>query len=230
MSKLENLITVVFMGDSITEGQYIDPPHRWVDIVSNELTRQYANMPFNVIFLTRGVSGETSRQGLERFPRDVQANYPDVVTLQFGLNDCNYWDTDLGLPRVSEGAYRANLVEMIERCRRFGAQQVILSNNHVTLRHTKLAGGRTLEEQRMLYNAHAKDVARETGAVFCDIESEFAGISQRDLATELLESPDLLHLSRDGHVRYARKIQAYVAAAVSAVVDARGIATKKGDK
>jgi lysophospholipase L1-like esterase len=225
VSKSPDTITVVFMGDSITEGQYVDPPHRWVDIVSTEMTRHYETGPFAVSCLVRGISGETSRQGLERFPKDVQAYFPDVVTLQFGLNDCNCWDTDRGLPRVSEAAYRANLVEMVDRCRRFGAERIILSNNHVTLRHTKLSNERTLEEQRARYNKVVADVANETGVTFCDIESEFVGLSRRELERELLEPPDLLHLSHDGHRRYASKIKPYVAAAIEAVMRGRVIAT-----
>ena len=91
--------------------------------------------------LNRGVSGETTRQGLERFPNDLQQYRPDIVTLQFGLNDCNCWVSDGGLPRVSEAAYRANLREMIERARRFGARHIIMSTNHPTLRHKVLLSG-----------------------------------------------------------------------------------------
>src|SRR4029077_4144081 len=132
------LITVVFMGDSITEGQYVSPPDRWVDIVANELVKSYLDSQLSIVFVTRGVSGETTRQWLERFPADVQAHTPDLVTIQFGLNDCNCWATDFGLPRVSEAAYRANLIEMIDRSRRFGAEKIILSNNHTALRHKPL--------------------------------------------------------------------------------------------
>ncbi len=96
--------TIVFMGDSITAGQYVDPERRWTALVSDALNRDYLATPINLLLLNRGVSGETTRQGLERFPSDVQQHRPDVMTLQFGLNDCNCWVTDAGLPRVSEAA------------------------------------------------------------------------------------------------------------------------------
>jgi hypothetical protein len=44
---------------------------------------------------------------------------------------------------------------------------------------------------------------------FCDIESEFAGLSRRE--GELVPYPDWLQLSHSGHQRYARKILLYVA-------------------
>jgi acyl-CoA thioesterase-1 len=219
--KPEKLLTVVFMGDSITEGQYVSPPHRWVDIVSNEIVKSYLSSPVSIVFVTKGISGETTRQGLERFPADVQSHTPDLVTIQFGLNDCNCWATDFGLPRVSEAAYRANLIEMIDRSRRFGAEKIILSNNHTTLRHKPLLNGRTLEEQRRTYNAIVADVARETNVQFCDIESEFTELLRRELEGELLPYPDWLHLSRSGHQRYAKKILPYVATGISEIAKAR---------
>src|SRR4051794_36167996 len=119
-------VTIVFMGDSITFGQYVDHELRWTSLVGNELIADHLSTPINFHILNRGVSGETTRQGLERFPADVQQHRPDIMTLQFGLNDCNCWVTDAGLPRVSEAAYRANLIEMIERAGRFGAGRIIL--------------------------------------------------------------------------------------------------------
>lgn len=219
----DHLVTVVFMGDSITEGQYVSPPERWVDIVGDELQRAYLQHPANLLVLVRGVSGETTRQGLERFPAAVQAAAPDVMTLQFGLNDCNCWATDLGLPRVSLAAYRANLVEMIERARKFGTQEIILSNNHTTLRRKVLLNGRSLEEQRMAYNAVAKDVARETGVTFCDIDAAFASLSDGELSEDLLPFPDWLHLSPAGHRRYAAAIKPFIVAAIARVLSDRGI-------
>jgi lysophospholipase L1-like esterase len=221
MHKPNDLVTVVFMGDSITEGQYVAPPDRWVDIVSPDITRSYLQSPTTVLFLTKGVSGETTRQGLERFPRDVQSHYPDIVTLQFGLNDCNCWATDHGLPRVSPAAFRANIVEMIERCRHFGAEQIILSNNHTTLRHKQLLSGRSLERLRKEYNQIAVEVAAETDALFCDIDAAFAGLGAAELERMLLAYPDWLHLSQGGHERYARTILPFVRSAVAEVVQSR---------
>jgi lysophospholipase L1-like esterase len=214
----EKTLTVLFMGDSITEGQYVDPPARWVDIVADSLTEKFSDAPIAVKFLSRGISGETTRQGLERFPRDVQAHGAEIITIQFGLNDCNCWDTDLGLPRVSLAAYRANLVEMIDRARRFGAREVVLSTNHPTLRRAVLASGRTLEEGRVEYNAVVRDIAAEKGVTLCDIDAYFGKLPDR-LETLLLGEPDILHLSKTGHQRYAAAIRPYLEAALSRSIE-----------
>lgn len=208
-------IGIVFMGDSITFGQYVEAPFRWTDIVSDRLTRKYLKSATNLMFLNRGVSGETTRQGLERFPRDVQSVAPDIMTLQFGLNDCNCWVTDRGLPRVSELAYRANLIEMIERARRFGTKRVILSANHPTLRHKMLLSGQTLEERRVRYNDIVREVATATRVELCEIDRAFSALDSRNLAKLLLPYPDELHLSAEGHQVYADAIYGPLEAAIA---------------
>lgn len=215
-------VTIVLMGDSITAGQYVDPPERWSARVADALTRQYLQTPVNLHIVPRGVSGETTRQGLERFPQDVQQHFPDIMSLQFGLNDCNCWVTDRGLPRVSEAAYRANLIEMVERARRFGARHVILATNHPTLRHKILLGGESLERRRCRYNRHVREVAALTGVELCDIAAAFAGLDPHELAKMLLPYPDQLHLSPAGHRRYGNAILPAFERAVAAVVAEKG--------
>jgi acyl-CoA thioesterase I len=216
--QLPRVVTVVFMGDSITAGQYVDPALRWTALIGDTLVARYLPTPINLYLLNRGVSGETTRQGLERFPADVQVHRPDIMTLQFGLNDCNCWVTDAGLPRVSEAAYRANLIEMIERARRFGAGHIILSTNQPTLRHKVLLSGDSLETRRRRYNDHVRDVAALTGVELCDIEQGFADVDRGDLAALLLPYPDQVHLSTEGHQRYAACIQPYLDRAVAIVL------------
>lgn len=207
-------VTLVFMGDSITEGQYVDLQLGWTDLLATRLKTALAKSGIKIACHNRGISGETTRQGLERFPRDVQGLRPDVMTLQFGLNDCNCWDTDEGVPRVSEAAYRANLIEMIARARNFGTREIILSTNHTTLRHRKMAGGKTLEEQRKRYNELVREVAKETKVTLCDIDRAFGDLSQEALAELLLPEPDLLHLSPKGHTLYAETIYPLVLKAI----------------
>jgi acyl-CoA thioesterase I len=210
-------LVIVFMGDSITGGQYVEPSLRWSTLVGDAIVREYLSTPVNFNMLVRGISGETTRQGLERFPNDLQQYRPDIVTLQFGLNDCNCWVSDAGLPRVSEAAYRANLIEMIERAQRFGAR-VILSTNHPTLRHKVLLSGESLEQRRRRYNDLVREAAASSGAELCDMEQAFAAFDYRELAEMLLPYPDHLHLSVAGHRHYANYIQPRIMRAISSLV------------
>jgi lysophospholipase L1-like esterase len=211
-------LTLVYMGDSITEGQYVQPALRWTDIVSDKLHRKFLSSPINLMLLNQGVSGETTRQGLERFARSVQVHQPEVMTLQFGLNDCNCWVTDRGLPRVSQTAFRENLKEMIDRARVFGAREIILSTNHPTLRRKVLLSGESLEDGRRRYNDVVRTVASEKKVTLCDIEASFGNPADDELEGLLLPYPDHLHLSPEGHKKYASIIQPYIEPSIDRIL------------
>lgn len=216
------IVTVVFMGDSVTFGQHVDPSLRWTDLIEDKLTRHYLPTVVNLRFLNCGVSGETTRQGLERFPKEVQDHYPEVLTLQFGFNDCNCWVTDRGLPRVSEAAYRENLIEMIARARCFEVQQIILSTHYPTMRAKLLPCGETLEVRRRRYDQIAREVAKSEEVTLCDIETGFPRFTDPELSQLLLPYPDQLHLSPEGHKRYADHILPFVTSAIEAVANEGG--------
>jgi lysophospholipase L1-like esterase len=225
------VVTVVHMGDSITYGQYVDPELRWTTLIADRLIQRFADTPVHIQCLNRGISGETTRNGLERFPRDLQEHRPDVVTLQFGLNDCNCWLTDGGAPRVSAAAYRANLLEMVDRARRFGARHVILANNHPTLRHKVMLDNRRYEESNARYSEILESVANETATRFCDIRKSFQLRTAGPLDELLLPYPDQLHLSVKGNALYADTIWPVIKDCVEAVVvsntQAKGIASEE---
>jgi lysophospholipase L1-like esterase len=189
----------VFFGDSITAGQYVSPSHHWTTLLRERLTDIGLT---HVRYSVAAVSGDTTRQGLERFPTEVQSVRPHVMTIQFGLNDCNRWQTDEGLPRVSELAFEANLLEMIGRARQFGTTQVILSTNHPTLRTTTFEDGATYEDGRRRYNEIVRRVAHAADVLLHDVDAGFAPFEPR-LAELLTEPPDVLHLSAAGHAVYA---------------------------
>jgi lysophospholipase L1-like esterase len=179
---------IVCIGDSITVGQHLDPP----------------DVPWPVMLntgpvLVRGVSGETTRQGLERFPRDVQMHEPELVVIQFGHNDCNRWETDRGLPRVSPEAYVANLGEMIDRCRRFGAVPYLCT----------LTPSRRSEQHAqdvIWYDSLLRGVAAERGVALIDTRAAFDAEPLDDLLVG-----DGLHLTGEGHRLYARTVSAVLA-------------------
>jgi lysophospholipase L1-like esterase len=211
-------ITVVHMGDSITFGQYLDPSLRWTTLIEDQLNDSFGD-DVEIRAFNRGISGETTRMGLERFPRDVQDLRPDVMTLQFGLNDCNCWMSDEGLPRVSEAAFRANLVEMIERARRFGARAIVLATNHRTMRRDVLPSGEVYEDANERYSEIVREAAEATGVDLCDIRAAFDPFDDEQLAAMLLPAPDLLHLSEEGNSAYAEAIWPHVRQATAAALE-----------
>lgn len=170
---------IVCIGDSITAGQYLDTDERsWPKLLQH----------FDVE--DAGVSDDTTRLGLERFPRDVQRRNPDAVVIQFGTNDANRWLSDRGLPRVSERAYRANLVEMVERCRTFGAEPFL-----VTIIPTDKSP--QLAEDVGRYDQALRQVAIGTRTRLIDVRS----------AWEPGLLMDGVHPTQEGHRLYAGVVQ-----------------------
>jgi len=200
-------LRVTFFGDSICVGQGVSIHSGWVTRIAAELDQISQSRGRELVVTNASVNGNTTRQALERMPYEVQSHGVDVLIVQFGLNDCNYWVTDKELPRVSPAVFDANLREIIERGRIFGARQIILQNNHPTTRDQDLlpGGNTTYEASNRRYNAIIRSVAAELTYLvsFTDVEAAFdriTGGDRRKLMSLLL--PDGLHLSRSGHDVY----------------------------
>lgn len=205
----EKPIRVVFFGDSIYVGQYVSAHRGWVTQISARLEAIAAEQRVSLCVVNASVNGNTTRLALERMPQDVQNDGADVLLVQFGLNDCNYWQTDGGVPRVSPKAFAANLEEIVERGRRFGATRVLLDNNHPSGRDQDPlpALGEPYERSNERYNEIIRRVAHELGdrVVFTDVEAAFKRHTRgsRERLLELLQgAPDLIHLSEAGHDFY----------------------------
>lgn len=202
-------IRVFFFGDSICFGQGVSIHHGWVTRISASLDQLGRTLGREVMLTNASISGNTTRMALERMPYDVQSHGPDVLIVQFGMNDCNHWETDRGNPRVSPRAFEANLQEIIQRGVTFGARRVVLNTNHPTGRtvqpmpHTSL----TYQESNERYNEIIRGVARgyDGQVVLNDMEQVFRSHVERaggELRPLLLPDPDLLHLSVAGHDLY----------------------------
>ncbi|MDC0196961.1 SGNH/GDSL hydrolase family protein, partial [bacterium] len=139
------------------------------------------------------INGNTTRQALERMPFDVQRYGVDILCIQFGMNDCNYWETDRGLPRVSPDAYYSNLKEMVSRGFQFGARIVLLPTSHPTPHIIPNEQNLSYEQNRRKYSSIVREVVAETNAELVDIEKYFESkISQNVILTDLL-MPDGIH-------------------------------------
>jgi acyl-CoA thioesterase I len=82
-------INLVFHGHSVPAGYAKTPEVRTFDaypfLVLQELKKKYPYAVINVI--TTAIGGENSTQGLKRFKRDVLPHRPDVLFIDYALND-----------------------------------------------------------------------------------------------------------------------------------------------
>jgi acyl-CoA thioesterase I len=190
---------LIFFGDSICTGQYVSIHKGWVTQLSKSLSNK------NIMVLNSSVNGRTSRQALEDMPYHIQEQHPNFLVIQFGMNDCNYWNSDRGVPRVSPKSFEANLEEMINRALAFEVEKIFLNTNHPTglnqvkLFYTKI----TYEDSNEQYNTIIRKVAENNNVILNDIEPEFIN-HRKDLKDLLL--PDLLHPNELGHKLYFKII------------------------
>ena len=195
-------IKIYFFGDSICEGQRF-PTHRgWVNQISQRLEADYPHK--NIVVSKFAINGRTTRQALETMPYHIQSNAPDILLIQFGMNDCNYWKSDQGVPRVSAGSFRANLSEMINRARCFGVDKIIINTNHPTGLNSDLPFTQlTYQQSNEQYNQLIRQVAIESNVILLDMEKEFlTNMARTGNVTEDYVLPDLLHLGEKGHQLY----------------------------
>lgn len=82
-------ITVAYIGGSITEGYHdnltLAEDQKWAKMTNNWLSEQYPDATFN--YLNEGLSGTPSILGNLRLERDVLSGDPDIVFVEFAVND-----------------------------------------------------------------------------------------------------------------------------------------------
>ena len=113
---------IVFAGDSVTdmgsaqpvgEGLVDHVGRSYVRIVENMLSAVYPEV--NLRITNSGISGNTSRDLLERFDRDVVSLNPDWVSICIGINDVwRQFDTPAMFDaQVMPDEYESNIEKMI---------------------------------------------------------------------------------------------------------------------
>ena len=200
------VLRVFFFGDSICFGQGVSPHRSWVTRTAATLAELGVRFGTEIVVQNPSVCGDTSRIALERMPRDVQAHRPDVLLVQFGMNDCNCWVSDAGAPRVSPRAFAANLEEIIERGFRFGVRHLFLMTNHPSGRnHGPMPGSEiTYEAANRRYNAIIRSIAADwkDRVDLLDAEREFESRLDRERPLVRALARDEIHLAELGHDLY----------------------------
>ena len=94
--------TILVFGDSLSAAHGIRPEEGWVALLTQRLQTQ----GYGYRVVNASVSGETSSGGLERMPRALQLQQPQIVILELGAND--------GLRGLPVSTTRDNLTRMLQ--------------------------------------------------------------------------------------------------------------------
>jgi len=76
-------VKIVALGDSLTYGWMVE--HGFLHYLTAMLKKKYPDSKF--VILNRGIPGDTAKDGLRRVESDVIRLSPDLVLIQFALND-----------------------------------------------------------------------------------------------------------------------------------------------
>ncbi len=188
---------VVFLGDSLTERDgYVR--------ITGGLTGA------NVI--NSGIGGNTTKDALARFERDVLAHNPDIVVIGFGMNDqaaVKYMDF---ASFVSVADYKANLINMVDQLQAKGITVVLVTPNPVKVgegffNYNSENSDWDYDHGYMPDFVNAmREVAEEKGTELVDIYEEFNKIA--DNGYLYAGNGDGIHLSAEGGKFYAEKVSA----------------------
>ena len=215
---MENVKKIYFFGDSIFYGQHVSPHKTYISKLSKYLGERGKAAGTEVVVQNSSISGNTTRMALERMQFEVLSHKPSTLVVQFGLNDCNYWESDRGVPRTLPGSFVSNLLEIIERARAGGVGDMYLLTNHPTALDGKILdeSGLSYQQNNQIYNTLIRKAASIGPQVeLVDIEKIFSNlISENELSLEDLLLPDGLHLSPAGHDVYYRETREILFAGV----------------
>ena len=187
---------IVAFGDSITEGRAggITPEQNWLTLLSKKLGGDFE-------FFNAGVGGNSAREAMARFERDVLSRNPDVVLLEFGGNNHDP-APERKARRVSDQEFRS-LLEKFKAGLPAKCQVVmitfppIISEQHQYF--PRVPGGKVDEElhpQRQI----VRDFAAENGYPLLDLYKEIYPRRHE------LIFPDGVHLNVAGQVFFAEKV------------------------
>ena len=197
---------IVYFGDSITFGlghdhKGVNSNKIWTCLVDEKL-REYESAGLFFLTSNQGINGDTTRIALERL-NDVTSFKPDLVTIQFGYNDCNYWISDNGISRVNHISFKHNLIEIVDKLNAADISKILLMTNYLMPIEKMMMNGKSWNDNVRQYNESIRDVSEIKSLPMVDIEKSF-GIQEKSHFLE--ENGKWLHLSALGHELFYNNI------------------------
>ncbi len=170
----------VAFGDSITDGYGV--PRGFVSFLTEWISKAYPDL--DLVTINTGMSGDTSQGGLYRLGRNVIEHRPDLVSINFGVNDA--------FSGISPRQFSDNLRDMASRIRDAGCDRILMLSCEAIPEDWA-------EQQVLPYWEAMKAVAKEVGCVYADVHGRWveelrAGRPESDL----IISGDL-HPNEEGH-------------------------------
>ncbi|MBN2232076.1 MAG: SGNH/GDSL hydrolase family protein [Deltaproteobacteria bacterium] len=192
--------TIVFFGDSITNGFGVRRP--WRRLVTERLERSGDAVERSVSLrgVNAGIDGDTLGGGLLRLRRDVLRHEPCLVTVAFGLNDAG-----IG---VSGGRFAAQLADLADRLGAAGVRMLLLT----TVRPAAPEIFWTVSPEVM--NAAVRKLAADRGLPLVDLWTAWPMVAEQSAALFLADG---VHPGAAGHAFIADRAAPVLADEIAAL-------------
>jgi lysophospholipase L1-like esterase len=122
-------VRIVTFGDSTTATARDWAPEI-KEVYSDCLPVALAPQGVDAVVINAGIGDTTTRQAVARLDRDVGRHHPDLVVVQFGIND-SWIDVDEGKtkPRLTRAEFRRNLTIIARRLKQDGVRVILMTPN-----------------------------------------------------------------------------------------------------
>ena len=208
----ENGDRIVFAGDSVTDMGSVNPVgeglsdnlgNGYVREVENLLTAWYPELDIRIT--NSGISGNTSRDLVARFDRDVVDLNPDWVSICIGINDV--W-RQFDVPAMTDSAvfpdeYESNMEEMILKIKDKVKGIFIISPYYIEVNREDFMRKRMDE-----YVEICKKLAKKYSVYFVDFQKMFEDFCKIQHSSKL--AWDRVHPNRMGAMLQAKEFVKHI--------------------
>lgn len=167
---------IVFAGDSVTDHYSTNPigegpdglGQGYVQMVENSMSTWYPEMPIRII--NAGISGNTSRDLLSRFQRDVISLKPDWISICIGINDVwsQFRFRSMFEMHVYPDEYEKNLEQMITATKENVKGIFIMTPYYI-----EPSSGDSMRARMDEYANICRQLAKKHGCILVDLQQAF---------------------------------------------------------
>jgi lysophospholipase L1-like esterase len=218
-------VRIVTFGDSTTATAKDWAPEIQ-EVYSDCLPVALAPHHIAAVIINAGIGDTTTRQAVARLDRDVRRHHPDLVVVQFGIND-SWIDVDEGKtkPRLTRAEFRRNLTIIARRLKQDGARVILMTPNPMRWRdpfyikafaeHPGLLDVQVVRGIDLLLDQYAedvRDVAKNESLPLVDVFDAFEryGNAPDQTIDDILLAGDGIHPNQAGQRLVCRLLTAQI--------------------
>jgi lysophospholipase L1-like esterase len=190
-------MNIICLGDSITHASAFAESDRWPTVLQTKLNFEKPN--FYKVF-NRGINGNTTIDGFERFPEEIIPLLPGLLIVEFGINDCNHREWNI-IPRVGLEEYKNKQFEFHRICKKYNSQIVYIVNHPLHNSPIPQGNENDFYDNLQPYNQAVYEVATQVGAPTIDFPKI---IENRKINLNEFLDEDGIHLTISGNHTYAQ--------------------------